>query len=103
MSELYQSYKISEKDFIKDEFDCLICVYNGYKIEICYKNEYHYWSVDAFDLEAEEYVFNRPIRVPDKDKTKLNDAIQQATKYIDEKIKSKYRGNKDSLIYIREE
>lgn len=43
MSELYKSYKISEKDFIKDEFDGLICVYNGYKIEISYSDEYQYW------------------------------------------------------------
>lgn len=104
MSELYKSYKISEKDFIKDEFDCLICVYNGYKIEISYSDEYQYWCADAFDLKAEEYVFCPCIRVPDKDKTQLNDVIQQATKYIDEKIKSKSRryGNEDILIYIRE-
>lgn len=105
MSELYKSYKISEKDFIKDEYDDLICVYNGYRIEISYSDEYLYWCDDAFDLEAEEYVFYPCLRVPDKDKTQLNDVIQQATKYIDEKIKSKSRryGNEDILIYIREE
>ena len=55
-------------------------------------------------MEAEQYVFYPCLRVPDKDKTQLNDAIQQATKYIDEKIKSKSRryGNEDILIYIRE-
>ena len=105
MSELYKSYKISEKDFIKDEFDDLICVYNGYKIEIGYDDKYQYWCTDAFDLEAEQYVFYPCLRVPDKDKTQLNDVIQLASKYIDEKIKSKSRryGNEDILIYIREE
>ena len=102
MSELNKSYKISEKDFIKDEYGDLICVYNGYKIEISYSDEYQYWCADAFDLEAEEYVFYPLIRVPDKDKTQLNNVIQFASKYIDEKIKSKSRGNTDILIYIRE-
>lgn len=104
MSDLYKFYKISEKDFIKGEDDELICEYNGYRIEISYSDEYLYWCADAFDLEAEEYVFCPCIRFPDKDKTQLNDVIQQATKYIDEKIKSKSRryGNEDILIYIRE-
>lgn len=102
MSELYKSYKISEKDFIKDEYDELICEYNGYRIEIGYSDEYLYWCADAFDLEAEQYVFYPCLRVPDKDKTQLNDVIQQVTKYIDEKIKSNSRGNEDILIYIKE-
>ena len=101
MSELYKSYKISEKDFIKGEYDELLCEYNGYIIEISYSDEYQYWYADAFDLKAEEYVFCPVIRVPDKDRTQLNDVIQLASKYIDEKIKSKSRGNKDILIYIR--
>lgn len=105
MSELYKTYKISEKDFIQDEYDDLICEYNGYRIEISYSDEYQYWCADAFDLEAEEYVFYPCLRVPDKDKTKLDKIIQLASKYIDEKIKSKYRryGNESILIYIREE
>ena len=103
MSELYKSYKISEKNFIKNEYDSLICEYNGYRIEISYSDEYQYWNANAFDLEAEEYVFSPCIRVRDKDKTQLNDVIQQATKYIDEKIKSNSRGNEDILIYIKEE
>ena len=101
MSELYKSYKISEKDFIKDKYDELICEYNGYRIEISYIDEYLYWCADAFDLEAEQYVFYPCLSVPDRDKTQLNDVIQQVAKYIDEKIKSKSRGNKDILIYIK--
>ena len=102
MSELNNSYKISEKNFIKDEYDDLICEYNGYRIEINYSDEYLRWCADAFDLEAEEYVFYPLIRVYDKDKTKLDEIIQLAAKYIDEKNKSKSRGNTDILIYIRE-
>lgn len=102
MSELYKSYKISEKDFVKDEFDGLICVYNGYKIEIGYEDDEQCWCADAFDLKAEQYVFYPCLRVPDKDKTQLNDVIQLASKYIDEKIKSKSKGDEDILIYIRE-
>jgi hypothetical protein len=98
-----KNVKIEDKDFIKDEFDCLICEYNGYRIEISYSDEYLYWCADAFDLEAEEYVFTPCIRFPDKDKTKLNNVIKQATKYIDEKIKFKSIGNDDILIYIKEE
>lgn len=105
MNESYKSYKISEEDFTKDEYDDLICEYNGYRIEINYDDEYQRWCVDAFDLEAEEYVFYPIIRIPDKDKTQLNDVIQLASKYIDEQNKSKSRqyGNEDILIYIREE
>lgn len=102
MSESYKSYKISEKDFTKDEYDELICEYNGYKIEICYYDEYQYWCADAFDLETEQYVFYPCLRVPDKDKTRLNYIIQLASKYIDEKIKSKSKGDEDILIYIME-
>ena len=102
MSDLYKPYKISEKDFIKDEFDCLICEYNGYKIEISYSNEDLCWYADAFDLETEEYVFYPCLIVSDKDKTQLNDVIQKATKYIDENNKSKSIGDKNILIYIKE-
>lgn len=100
MSE-FKSYKISETDFIKDEFDCLICIYNGYKIEISYDDEYQDWSADAFDLDAQEYVFYPCIRVPDKDKTRLNDIIHLCSKYIDEHNESKFKGNKNILIYIK--
>lgn len=100
-------YKLSEKDFIKDDYDELVCVYNGYKIEIGYSEEYQKWCVDAFDLKAEQYVFYPCLRVLDRDKTRLNEVIQQATKYIDEKIKSKHREeingwHSDILIYIRD-
>ena len=105
MSE-FKPYKISETDFIKDEFDCLICIYNGYKMEISYNDdeyddEYQCWSADAFDLEAQEYVFYPGISVPDKDKTRLNDTIQLCCKYIDEHNESKFKGNKNILIYIK--
>lgn len=102
MSDLYKPYEISEKDFIKDEFDSLICEYNGYKIQISYSDEDLRWYADAFDLEVEEYVFYPCLIVSDKDKTHLNDVIQQATKYIDEKNKSKSIGDENTLIYIKE-
>ena len=101
MSELNIFYKISEKDFIKDEYDELICEYNGYRIEISYSDEEQYWCVDAFDLEAEAYVFYPCLRVSDKDKTRLNDVIQLTSKYINEKIKSHCEKN-DILIYIKD-
>jgi hypothetical protein len=100
MGELNRFYKISEKDFIKDEYDELICEYNGYRIEISYSDEYQYWCADAFDLKAEQYVFYPCLRVPDKDKTRLNDVIQQVAKYIEEKIKSQC--DYDILIYIKD-
>lgn len=105
MCELYKSYKISEKDFVKvtkGEYDNLICEYNGYIIEIGYFDEYQYWYADAFDLKAEEYVFCPCLRVYDKDKTQLNDVIQLASKYIDEKNKSKSIEDENILIYTRE-
>lgn len=101
MSELNRFYKISEKDFIKDEYDELICEYNGYRIEISYSDDEHYWCADAFDLKAEQYVFYPCLRIPDKDKTRLNDVIQQASKYIEEKIKSQC-DEYDILIYIKD-
>lgn len=103
MSESYKSYKISEKDFTKDEYDELICEYNGYRIEISYDDEYLYWCADAFDLETEQYVFYPCLRVPDKDKTRLNEVIQLTSKYINEKNKSKSIEDEDILIYIKEE
>ena len=99
MCESNRFYKISEKDFIKDEYDALICEYNGYRIEISYNDEYQYWCADAFDLKAEQYVFYPCLIVPDKDKTQLNNVIQQVAKYIDEKIKYNYDED-DILIYI---
>ena len=99
-------YKLSEKDFIKDDYGQLVCVYNGYKIEIEYSEESQEWCVDAFDLKAEQYVFYPCLSVLDRDKTRLNEVIQQATKYIDEKNKSKCREeindwNINILIYIK--
>ena len=101
MSELNRFYKISEKDFIKGEYDELICEYNGYRIEISYSDENQYWCADAFDLKAEQYVFYPCLRVYDKDKTRLNDVIQQTSKYIEEKIKSHCEED-DILIYIKD-
>ena len=95
-------YKLSEKDFVTGEFDELFCEYNGYRIEISYSEKYKMWACDAFDLKAEEYVFYPVLRFLDEDKTKFNDIIQLAAKYIKEKVKSKERGNEDILIYIRD-
>ena len=52
--------------------------------------------------QVEEYVFYPCLIVSDKDKTQLNDVIQQATKYIDEKNKSKSIRDENTLIYIKE-
>ena len=93
-------YKLSEKDFIKDEYDELIAVYNGYRIEISYCEEYQYWCVDAFDLKEEQYVFYPCLRIFDKDKTRFNEVIQRTSKYIEKKIKSLCEESNDILIYI---
>lgn len=96
--------RITEKDFIDGEFGEKLLVYNGYQIQISYNDDIHRWECDAFDLEAEEYVFYPCVKVIDKDKTRFNEVAQRCIELIEEKIKS---GDKDEdpeniLIYVNE-
>jgi hypothetical protein len=103
MGELNRFYKISEKDFIKDEYDDLICEYNGYRIEIGYDDEYQYWCADAFDLKAEQYVFYPCLKVIDKKKMRFNEVAQRCAELIEEKINEMELNpqNDDILIYVK--
>lgn len=98
-------YKVTEKDFIDGEFGEKLLVYNGYQIEISYNDDIHRWECDAFDLEAEQYVFYPCIKIKDPKMEHFNDVVQIAARLIEEKIKS---GDKDEdpddiLIYFKEE
>lgn len=94
--------RITEKDFIDGEFGEKLLDYNGYQIQISYDDEIQRWECDAFDLEAEQYVFYPCLKVIDKDKTRFDEVAQRCAELIEEKIKS---GDKDEdpeniLIYV---
>jgi hypothetical protein len=98
-------YKVTEKDFIDGEFGEKLLDYNGYQIQISYNDDIHRWECDAFDLDAEQYVFYPCVKVIDKDKSRFNEVAQLCAKLIEEKIKS---GDKDEdpddiLIYFKED
>ena len=98
-------YKVSEKDFIDGEFDEKLLDYNGYRIEISYNDEILRWECDAFDLEAEQYVFYPLLKVIDKNKTRFNEVAQRCAELIAEKIKSgdKDEDPEDILIYVNDD
>lgn len=94
--------RITQKDFIDGEFGEKLLDYNGYQIQISYDDEIQRWECDAFDLEAEQYVFYPCLKVIDKDKTRFDEVAQRCAELIEEKIKS---GDKDEdpeniLIYV---
>lgn len=43
--------------FIESEFGEYTTEYKGYRIEISFDEKYNSYEADAFDLEAQEYVF----------------------------------------------
>jgi hypothetical protein len=90
---------------IDGEFGEKLLDYNSYQIQISYNDDIQRWECDAFDLEAEQYVFYPCVKVIDKDKTRFNEVAQLCAKLIEEKIKS---GDKDEdpddiLIYFKED
>lgn len=96
--------RITQKDFIDGEFGEKLLDYNGYQIQISYNDDIQRWECDAFDLEAEEYVFYPCVKVIDKDKTRFNEVAQRCIELIDEKNKEKelHSENNDILIYVNE-
>lgn len=97
-------YRVTEKDFIDGEIEFCekLLVYNGYRIEISYDDETWRWECDAFDLEAEQYVFYPCLKVKDKNKTRFDEVAQRCAELIEEKIKEKerYPESDDILIYV---
>lgn len=100
-----ESYKLTKELFVKDEFNGEHHIYNGYDIEIHYDNKLKRWECDAFDSEAQQYVFYPCVKVKDPSKTQFDNIVQFVGHLIEEKIKS---GDKDEdpdniLIYFKEE
>lgn len=98
-------YKLTKDLFTKDEFDGYHHIYNGYDIQIDYDEELKRWECDAFDLEAEQYVFYPCVKVKDPSMTQFDAIVQFVGHLIEEKIKS---GDKDEdpddiLIYFKED
>lgn len=98
-------YKLTKELFTKDEFDSYNHIYNEYDIQIDYDDKLKRWECDAFDLEAEQYVFYPCIKIKDPTMKHFDDVVQLAARLIEKKIKS---GDKDKdpdniLIYFKEE
>lgn len=86
---LYELY-----NFHKGDFDQDITEYKGYRIEISFSKEYG-WEADAFDLNAEEYVF---YPITQRDNSNIEEMIDLCIKRIDKKIELNNR-DRDILIY----
>lgn len=88
---LYDWYK-----FHKDEFGEDVTEYKGYRIEIFYSHEDDdLFEVDAFDLVAQEYVFDPVISIKH---ITMDEVIKMTIDRIDKKIALNNR-NQDILIY----
>jgi hypothetical protein len=87
---LYEKY-----NFHPDEFDEAVTEYKGYRIEICFDEKYNIYEADAFDLEAQEYVFYPCTKIRN---TTLEHVIEVVISRIDNKIILNDR-NEDILIY----
>lgn len=100
-------YKLTKDLFTvnEEEFYDYHHIYNGYDIEINYDDETQRWECDAFDLEAEQYVFYPCIKIKDPKMEHFDDVVQLAARLIEEKIKSgdKDEDPNDILIYFKEE
>ena len=80
---------------IKDVFGEYITEYKGYRIEISFDEKYNRYEADAFDLEAQEYVFYPCTKIRN---TTLEHVIKVVIARIDNKIILNDR-DKDILIY----
>jgi len=82
-------------NFHPDEFNEAVTEYKGYRIEICYDEKYDRYEADAFDLVAQEYVFDPCVKIKN---TTLEHVIEVVIAHIDKKVALNNR-NKDILIY----
>ena len=98
-------YKLTKDLFTEDEFNGYHHIYNSYDIEIYYNDKLKCWECDAFDLEAQEYVFYPCIKVKDTSMTQFDTIAQFVGHLIEEKINSgdKYEDPDNILIYVKEE
>lgn len=100
-------YKLTKDLFTvnEEEFNDYHHIYNGYDIEINYDDELKCWECDAFDLEAEQYVFYPCVKVKDPSMTQFDTIVQFVGHLIEEKIKSgdKDENPNDILIDFKEE
>lgn len=98
-------YKLTKDLFTKGEFGDYHHTYNGYDILINYNKKLESWECDAFDLEAEQYVFYPCVKVKDPSMTQFDTVVQFAGLLIEEKIKSgdKNEDPDNILIYFKEE
>lgn len=87
---LYEKY-----NFHPGKFDESVTEYKGYRIEICFDEKYNRYEADAFDLEAQEYVFYPCTKIRN---TTLEHVIEVVIVKIDNKIILNDR-DKDILIY----
>ena len=87
---LYTKY-----NFHQGEFDEAVTEYKGYRIEICFDEKYNRYEADAFDLEAQEYVFYPCTKIRN---TTLEHVIEVVIARIDNKIILNNR-DLDLLIY----
>lgn len=81
--------------FIESEFGEYTTEYKGYRIEISFDEKYNSYEADAFDLEAQEYVFYPCTKIRN---TTLEHVIEVVIARIDNKIILNNR-DKDILIY----
>ena len=82
-------------NFHSDEFNEAVTEYKGYRIEIYYDEKYDKYEADAFDLIAQEYVFDPCVKIKN---TTLEHVIEVVIDRIDKKIELNNR-DKDILIY----
>ena len=87
---LYTKY-----NFRQCEFGEYTTEYKGYRIEITFNEKYNCYEADAFDLEAQEYVFYPCVKIKN---TTLEHVIEVVIARIDNKIILNDR-DKDILIY----
>ena len=87
---LYNKYHFHRHEIVE-----YTAKYKGYRIEITFDEKYNCYEADAFDLEAQEYVFYPCTKIRN---TTLEHVIEVVIGRIDNKIILNDR-DKDILIY----